>query len=57
MATRTPSERRLVALERQYRCPSCGHSQRAWSRLRACAVCGRRLTVAVIRRAALSAAP
>jgi hypothetical protein len=44
--------RRLVGLEREYRC-SVGHEHRSWARLRACPECGEPLTVAVIHRAAL----
>jgi hypothetical protein len=47
--------RRLVGLEREYRC-SAGHEHRSWARLRACPECGERLTVAVIHRAALAPA-
>jgi hypothetical protein len=45
--------RRLVGLERAYRC-SDGHEHVSWARLRACPQCDEPLTVAVIRRAALT---
>jgi hypothetical protein len=48
--------RRLVGLERQYRCGSCAGEHRSWTPLRSCPDCGERLAVAVIRRAALAAA-
>jgi rRNA maturation endonuclease Nob1 len=46
--------RRLVGVERSYRCEGCGGKHRSWSRLRACPTCGERLPVAVIRRAAFA---
>jgi DNA-directed RNA polymerase subunit RPC12/RpoP len=46
--------RRLVGLERQYHCSSCGGDHRSWTRLRACPDCGERLAVAVIHRAAVA---
>ena len=48
--------RRLVGLERQYRCASCASEHRSWTPLRACPDCGERFAVAVIRRAALAPA-
>jgi hypothetical protein len=45
--------RRLVGLERKYRC-SAAHEHHSWARLRACPECGEQLTVAVIHRAALA---
>lgn len=48
-----PPVRRLVGLEREYRC-SAGHEHRSWNRLRACPDCGESLAIAVIRRAALA---
>jgi transcription elongation factor Elf1 len=50
---RQPAARRVVALERHYRCQTCGHEHRSWSRLRSCADCGETLSHAVIRRAAV----
>lgn len=44
--------RRLVGLEREYRCSS-GHEHRSWDRIRTCPNCGESLSVAIIRRAAL----
>jgi hypothetical protein len=46
--------RRLVRLERSYRCEECGGERRSWTRLRTCPDCGEPLTIAVIRRAALA---
>jgi hypothetical protein len=51
--TRTGGGGRLVGLERNYECASCGAEHRSWSRLRACPDCGQHLAVAVIRRAAV----
>jgi predicted amidophosphoribosyltransferase len=48
--------RRLVGLERSYTCGACGSEHRSWTRVRACPECGERLSVAVIRRAALAPA-
>jgi predicted amidophosphoribosyltransferase len=48
------ASRRLVALERNYHCGSCGKDHRSWSRMRSCSACGETLTHAVIRRAALA---
>jgi len=48
-----PAARKLVGLERHYRCDTCGGEHRSWSRLRACPSCGQGLDVARIRRAAL----
>jgi predicted RNA-binding Zn-ribbon protein involved in translation (DUF1610 family) len=52
----TSASRRLVALERNYECASCGAEHRSWTRMRACPDCGEHLAVAVIRRAALASA-
>jgi hypothetical protein len=49
-----PGHRRLVGLERRYRCHSCGGEHRSWSRLRTCPDCGQALKSAVIRRAAFA---
>jgi hypothetical protein len=46
--------RRLIGLERQYHCRSCGGERRSWSRLAACPDCGEDFAAAVIRRAALA---
>jgi hypothetical protein len=46
--------RRLVGLERHYRCPSCGGEQRSWRRISSCPECGELLAAARIRRAALA---
>jgi rubrerythrin len=46
--------RRLVGLERHYRCSSCGGEHRSWSRLSSCPTCGEPLSAARIRRAALA---
>ncbi len=56
--TFSPGEgsRRLVGLERNYECASCGGEHRSWTRMRACPDCGEHLAVAVIRRAALASA-
>jgi rubrerythrin len=51
---RARDARRLVALERSYRCDGCGGEHRSWSRVRACPDCGAPFAVAVIRRAALA---
>jgi hypothetical protein len=45
--------RKLVGLERHYRCRSCGEAHRSWSKLRTCPRCGEPLRAARIRRAAL----
>jgi hypothetical protein len=45
--------RRLVGLERHYRCAACDGEHRSWTRMRRCPDCGHALTTAVIRRAAL----
>jgi lipopolysaccharide biosynthesis regulator YciM len=47
--------RRLVALERQYRCQDCGCERTSWTRIRNCPECGEAFHAAVIRRAALAA--
>ncbi len=47
------ASRRLIAMERNYHCQSCGKDHRSWARMRACTGCGETLTHAVIRRAAL----
>ena len=46
--------RRLVGLERTYRCDACANEHRSWVPLRACPDCGDALPFAVIRRAALA---
>jgi hypothetical protein len=46
--------KRMVGLERSYRCSACGYEQRSWTRLSACEGCGETLGVAVIRRAAFA---
>ncbi len=46
--------RRLIAMERHYRCPACDRDHTSWTRMRSCTACGETLTHAVIRRAALS---
>jgi hypothetical protein len=46
--------RRLVALERQYRCQGCGCERTSWMRIRDCPECGEAFVAAVIRRAALA---
>jgi predicted amidophosphoribosyltransferase len=51
---REAESRRLVGLERHYRCDSCGGEHRSWSRVRSCPDCGEALTSARIRRAALA---
>ena len=48
--------RRLVGLERNYECASCGAEHRSVTRMRSCPDCGEHLAVAVIRRAALAPA-
>lgn len=48
--------RRLVGLERNYHCSSCGFEQRSYTRLSSCQGCGEQLAVAIIRRAAVAAA-
>jgi hypothetical protein len=45
--------RRLVGLERDYHCGSCGEHHRSWSRQRSCPACGEQLGPARIRRAAV----
>jgi hypothetical protein len=47
--------RRLIGLEREYHCGSCGGERRSWSRLAACPDCGEAFAAAVIRRAAVAA--
>jgi DNA-directed RNA polymerase subunit RPC12/RpoP len=46
--------KRLVRLQRSYRCASCAAEHHSWARLSACPGCGNSLSVAVIRRAALT---
>jgi hypothetical protein len=46
--------RRLVGLERHYRCSSCGGELRSWTRISSCPACGESLGAARIRRAALA---
>ena len=48
--------RRLIGLERNYDCSSCGAAHRSWTRMRSCPDCGEHLSVAVIRRAAVASA-
>jgi DNA-directed RNA polymerase subunit RPC12/RpoP len=48
------SMRRLVRLQRSYWCASCEAEHHSWARLSSCPDCGRSLSVAVIRRAALT---
>jgi DNA-directed RNA polymerase subunit RPC12/RpoP len=43
--------RRLVRLQRSYRCAGCAAEHHSWARLSSCPDCGRSLSVAVIRRA------
>jgi hypothetical protein len=50
---RSAAAKRVIGLERHYRCSGCGHEHRSWSRLRTCTTCGEPLAHAVIRRAAL----
>ncbi len=50
---RSADSRKLVGLERHYRCGSCGGMHLSWSRLRSCPDCGQTLTAARIRRAAV----
>jgi ribosomal protein L37E len=51
---RATGTKRVIGLERHYRCRGCGREHRSWSRLRSCAACGEALAHAVIRRAALA---
>jgi hypothetical protein len=46
--------RRMVGLERHYRCAGCGAERRSWSRMSSCPDCGRAYVAAVIRRAAFA---
>ena len=48
------SMRRLVRLQRSYRCATCATEHHSWARLSSCPDCGHSLSVAVIRRAALT---
>jgi hypothetical protein len=48
--------RRFVGLERHYRCGACGAERHSWARMSACPDCGEAYVVAVIRRAAITAA-
>lgn len=50
-----PEARRLIGLERHYRCRACGREHRSWERLCACPDCGAAFVSAVIRRAAFAA--
>jgi predicted RNA-binding Zn-ribbon protein involved in translation (DUF1610 family) len=50
---RSAESRKLVGLERDYRCGTCGGEHLSWSRLRSCPDCGEALTSARIRRAAI----
>jgi transcription elongation factor Elf1 len=60
LQTQTGTEmgvRRLVRLQRSYRCPECESEHHSWARLSSCPDCGHSLSVAVIRRAALTGGP
>jgi DNA-directed RNA polymerase subunit RPC12/RpoP len=46
--------RRLVRLQRSYRCASCAAEHHSWARLSSCPDCGHSLSVAVIRRAVIA---
>jgi hypothetical protein len=46
--------RRLVSLERHYRCDACGGERSSWARMPACPECGEPFVAAVIRRAAFA---
>ena len=46
--------RRLVGLERHYRCGSCGTERHSWTRVAACPDCGEAFVAAVIHRAAFA---
>jgi hypothetical protein len=48
------ASRRLVGLERNYRCTACSREHLSWARLRHCPRCGGSLGAARIRRAALA---
>jgi len=50
----TPEVRRLVGLERHYRCSGCAAEHHSWSRLSSCPDCGTAFALAVIRRAAVA---
>jgi rubrerythrin len=54
-ATEARDARRLIGLERHYRCRPCGREHRSWARLYACPDCGAAFVSAVIRRAAFAA--
>jgi hypothetical protein len=46
--------RRMVGLERHYRCAGCGAEHTSWARMSGCPDCGRPFAAAVIRRAAFA---
>jgi predicted amidophosphoribosyltransferase len=46
--------RRMIGVQRSYRCECCGADARTWARLSLCPRCGEPLTVAVISRAAFA---
>ena len=46
--------RRMVGLERHYRCAGCGVEHESWTRLSGCPDCGQPYRAAVIRRAAFA---
>jgi hypothetical protein len=48
------SRRRVLGLERRYRCDSCGGEHRSWERTAFCPSCGEAFVAAVIRRAAVT---
>ena len=46
--------RRMVGLERHYRCAGCASERSSWSRMSSCPDCGQAYVAAVIRRAAFA---
>jgi predicted amidophosphoribosyltransferase len=46
--------RRMIGVQRSYRCDGCGAEARSWTRLSLCPRCGEHLTTAVIDRAAFA---
>jgi len=48
--------RRMIGVQRSYRCVGCGAEARTWSRLSICPRCAEPLSVAVISRAAFTRA-
>jgi transcription elongation factor Elf1 len=46
--------RRMVGLERHYRCGSCAAEHSSWARMSSCPDCGHEYVAAVIRRAAFA---